>query len=367
VNEIGDRFEGRYFDGTVPEPRAALVWTSADGLWLEVAPEPPRRWSFDELVLIRGANGREPVQLERRSDPVEVVIVNDPAFFSRLRAAMPKTTRLAHDGGTLPALKLVAMLALLGAGLLFSIYRFGIPALADFAADRIPAQWERRWGEQLRHDYERTAVVANSEDLLRPAKLAGASLEPMAEPQSWVIVKENEPNAFAMPGRTIVLTTGLLRALDTPDELAAVIAHEMGHERRRHSVRMVLRQLSLQALLGLVAGDRSTVSQGLRAAGDLGSLSYSREYEREADDEAIAMLQRNGASPLALADALQSIRRAAHATGPVVGFLSTHPAPAERLERIRDAAESATVQGTNGWRDSVAWRAMKAAIGSADD
>jgi beta-barrel assembly-enhancing protease len=365
MTEIGERFEARHFDGAVPEPRAAVVWPSADGLWLEVSPDPPRRWAFDELVVIRGANGREPVQLERRSDPVEVVIVNNPAFFTRLRDVMPKTARLAHDGGKLPAFKLVAIFALLGAGLLFAIYRFGIPALADFAADRIPAEWERRWGEQLRHDVERTSEVASSEVLLRPARLAGASLEPMAEPQWWTIVKENEPNAFTLPGRTIVLTTGLLRALDSPDELAAVIAHEIGHERRRHSVRMVLRQLSLQALLGLVAGDQSTLSRGLRTAGDLGALSYSREYEREADDEAIALLASHGASPLALADALHSIGRERDGYGPPVGFLSTHPAPAERFERIRNAAEAATVQGANGWRDSVAWSAMKAAAGTS--
>ncbi len=70
-----------------------------------------------------------------------------------------------------------------------------------------------------------------------------------------------------------MFTTGLLRAMRTPDELAAVYAHEWGHVKRRHVMRSILRQASLQLLLSLVAGDPSALSNGLRTAGELGRLS----------------------------------------------------------------------------------------------
>jgi TonB family protein len=142
-----------------------------------------------------------------------------------------------------------------------------------------------------------------------------------------------------------------------------VIAHEHGHIRHGHVMRAITRRLSLGLLLGLVAGDQSALSGGLRAAGELGELSFSREHEREADDQAIELLARSGASPIALADALESIRKRAAPGGIPLGFLSTHPAPAERRARIRAAAASFTSHADGpAWRAGAGWQEMKAAL-----
>jgi predicted Zn-dependent protease len=360
-------FDARHFDGLTPESRPVRARVAPDGVWLEDEAG-ARRWELAELVLVRGDARGEPVQLERRSDPVEVLIVPDRAFLAALRAALPAGARLTKRGAWTPPARAVAGLVLAAVALILVIYRFAIPALADFAADHVPAAWERSYGEavlaELAPEQDRVAEPA----VRRPAetihRLLAARAGERASDTRIVVLRSSIANAFAVPGGNVVVTTGLLRTLESPDELAAVIAHEHGHIRRGHVMRAIMRRLSLGVLLGLVAGDHSALSGGLRAAGELGALSYSREHEREADDEAIVLLERCGASPLALADALDHIGRAAP-SGVVPGFLSTHPAPAARRLHIRAAAASfAAPAAAPAWRSNVGWQEMKAALAS---
>ncbi len=361
-------WHGRYFDGRTAESRPVEVRVGPDGLLVDTGADFVR-WPVAELVLMRGDRAGEPVQIERRAQPVEVVVVDSPEFLRELRASLPRGTRLRGDGDGVPAGRILAGITLAGLTLLFVLWRFGIPALADFAAERMPPEWEAEYGTAMLRDLEGQYPPVLAPEIRRPVTLIREALVPEATAadaaRRVVILKSETPNAFAIPGGHIVLTTGLLRALRSPDELAAVYAHEWGHVRRRHVLRSVLRQASLQILLSLIAGDRSALSSGLRTAGELGSLSYSRGDEREADDEAMALLAAHGASPEALGNALESIREAAGMGEGTIGFLSTHPAPQERLTRILEAASRLPVSGQAPWRDPAAWEAMKESLGAA--
>src|SRR5262245_20750829 len=101
-------------------------------------------------------------------------------------------------------------------------------------------------------DLERQDPPMNLPEVRRPVALVRDALVP-AEAATMrarrvVVLKSELPNAFAIPGGHIVLTTGVLRALRSPDELAAVFAHEWGHVAQRHVLRSILRQASLQIL-----------------------------------------------------------------------------------------------------------------------
>lgn len=359
-------FEARHFDGHTAEPRPATASVDALGVRVVGADGAARIWPFGELTLMRGDARDEPVQLERRADPIEVLIVPDRAFLGLLRSAMPAGTRLVKSGGRSPSLRVVAALLLAAIALIAALYRFAIPALADFAAGHVPPEWERSYGaavlSALAPEHER----ARDPRLLRPPREILRGLDaPGAVPaggERLIVLRSEVPNAFAVPGGTVLVTTGLLRAVRSSDELAAVLAHEEGHVRRGHVMRAVVRRLSMGVLLGLVAGDQSALSGVVRTAGELGELTYSREYEREADDEALALLARLGVPPLALADALESITRGS-SSALTLGFLSTHPAPEERRARIRAAAASrGTPGGESPWRLGAGWEEMKAAL-----
>jgi len=339
------RFAARWFDGVTPEPREAVAEPDAGGVTVAPVMGASRHWRFDELVLVRGGSAAGPVQLERRGTPVEVLIVDDARFLAVLRSALPPGTQLAHAGGGTPvSWRLVLGLFAAAAALVAAAYLWIVPAFARFAADRVPAQWERSFGDVVVAELAPPEQRVTDPRITAPvqalhARLA-ASATGWARASRLVVLREPTANAFATPGGMVTVTTGLLGTLGSSDELAAVLAHELAHLEAHHPMRAVVRQLSLGALLALVAGDHSALSGALRTAGELGGLAYSRADERTADDLGMALLERNGIAPEALARALESLSRTRPgATG--ASFLSTHPAPRERIERIRAAARRA--------------------------
>ena len=363
---MSDFLPAQHFDGRGAEGRDAQVRVEAAGVRVRSASGDEALWPFAELVLVRGQSRGEPVQLERRGATVEVVVVEAPVFRAELFAALPRGRRLAgHGGWRVGGRTIVAIVGLLVVAAL-AAWRFGVPLLADVAAAQVPGKLEREFGDPMLADFAPPARRITDSRVERPVhamfdRLAAGGGK-RAEGARLVLVRDDLVNAFAAPGGTVVVTSGLLRAMRSPEELAAVLAHELGHVERRHSLRGLMRQASLQLLLAVVAGDASPLASGLQIAGALGGLSYSRAFEREADDAAMAALRREGRSPGALAGALERIRSASPA-GLEVGFLSTHPAPAERLARIRRAEASFSITlATTPLVSEQEWRALQAAL-----
>jgi len=129
----------------------------------------------------------------------------------------------------------------------------------------------------------------------------------------FFIVDNHIPNAFALPGGYIFITTGLIPILNTEEELAGVIAHEIIHSNNRHAVRQ-LRKRILPVILTLpinIAGTYipgvSIVSKPIMTLENLMFASYSRKFETEADEQGVALASKSGYDPLALKRALDRI------------------------------------------------------------
>ncbi|HWH83980.1 MAG TPA: M48 family metallopeptidase, partial [Burkholderiaceae bacterium] len=154
------------------------------------------------------------------------------------------------------------------------------------------------------------------------------------------------PNAFALPGGTIVVTDEMLALLQGRDDvLIGVLGHELGHVRRRHGMRLLVQTTLIATASSLAWGDFSSVLAAAPAL--LGQRSYSRDFEREADTDAITLLQANGLSPALMVELFE--RLAAQRSGaqrdtehrPAVDLgiaLASHPDDAERIARFREAA-----------------------------
>jgi len=359
-------WKARHFAGGAAHPREAIVHLEADGLVVATEEGLRRRWPFESVVVVRGGRG-EPVQIELRGEATEALILPDPRFLEALRAAAG-ARRLRRLGGTPASAPMLVALAVSGGLLLFAAWRWGVPALAVLAADRVPPAWEREFGavvvDAMAPPGERIAdprVVTPVRDVLALLASAGG-----ARPDSFqvIVARSQSVNAFAAPGGTIVVTSGLLLALHGPDELAAVLAHEMTHVRERHPVRGLFARLGVRALLTLVAGDPSGLPSVLDAAGTLGELSYSRRDERVADEGAARLLARAGVRLTALADALERIAGAGGRAGGVTpDFLSTHPSTAGRLERARALAARLRVERAAPLPAREIWRSMRDALG----
>ncbi|WP_146908328.1 M48 family metallopeptidase [Arenimonas daejeonensis] len=149
------------------------------------------------------------------------------------------------------------------------------------------------------------------------------------------------PNAFALPDGHVVVTDQLVELVDgNDDELLAVLAHEAGHHEHRHGMRQALQSSAVVVVAGFLFGDLSgTGSLSVSIPVLLLESGFSRDHEREADDFAFALLERQGRSP---ADFAAVMRRLSKHYGEkdfgAVSYLSTHPPSAERIAAAEQAA-----------------------------
>ncbi|MFZ5483085.1 MAG: M48 family metallopeptidase [Pseudomonadota bacterium] len=231
------------------------------------------------------------------------------------------------------ALALVAGLAVLPMFLL-GLFWLNADRVVGWVVDRVDVAQETRLGElawaQMRPSQK---VIDGGPALAMVERLGGRLTEGSAYRYRWFLVDDPEINAFALPGGVVVVHNGLIRAADTAEEVAGVLAHEVQHVELRHSLKNLLHGLGWRALLALALGD---VSGGAWAglAEHLGGLAYGRDLEREADLGGLAALRRAGIAPHGM---VSFFAKLAAREGAVPEFLSSHPASAARMQALSAA------------------------------
>lgn len=177
---------------------------------------------------------------------------------------------------------------------------------------------------------------------------------------NFVIVKNDQPNAFTLPGGNIVIFTGLINEADSPEEIAGVIAHEMGHAENRHVIDRLIKQFGLTVIAALVLGDNGTIlGQVLQHAL---STSFDREQEREADDFALRTMVKAKISPTYLADFFEKIDKYSQGLDKTLEFMSTHPDNEERIEKARKYPVPTNFKNKPFAEEEVDLEALKMAI-----
>ena len=166
-------------------------------------------------------------------------------------------------------------------------------------------------------------------------------------PWHFSIVDSPAINAFALPGGYVYLTRGIMPFLGDEAELAGVLGHEIGHVTARHAAQQYSRATGTQ--LGLILG--SILVPAVREAGGLAEtglsllfLKYGRDDELQADALGARYAARSGWSPSGVAGMLQTLDRINDASQDrqgVPNWLATHPAPADRVERVQAAIKEA--------------------------
>lgn len=148
-------------------------------------------------------------------------------------------------------------------------------------------------------------------------------------------------NAFALPGSKIVITDKLVDILSR-DELAAVVAHELGHLHHQHNARMLVRQLGLSGVLGLLMGFRGSNDLLMGTAQTLGQAKYSREFEVEADAFSTELMKAMNMSPCLLASALLKLEMASQSEPrSLTAWFSSHPPTRVRIHEVGSACADA--------------------------
>jgi predicted Zn-dependent protease len=155
----------------------------------------------------------------------------------------------------------------------------------------------------------------------------------------FLLADRKTVNAFALPGGQVFLTTALFDRLASEDQLAAVLAHEIGHVVGRHSSEQMAKgQLgkTLAAAFGVGTSDRGLKGMvAAQAVNQVMQLRYGREDENESDEFGMKYMAQAGYDPHAMLELMQILKEANDGPTPPE-FLSTHPLPETRIVHIKE-------------------------------
>lgn len=229
--------------------------------------------------------------------------------------------------------------------LLWVLIDRGVPLAVERIAEQIPLAAETALGEQTLAGMDRYVLRASRIPPARQAALR-AQFDQMVRAAGETAPRRLEfrasppigPNAFALPAGIVVITDELVKLAEDDREILAVLAHELGHVRHRHTMRRLLESSATALIVAGVTGDiSSTTSLAASAPVLLLQTKYSRDNEREADRYAVEVLRRSGIDPRYFAAILQRVEHESSKGGTLPGFLASHPSTKEREALAREA------------------------------
>lgn len=159
-----------------------------------------------------------------------------------------------------------------------------------------------------------------------------------------IIRDDSTLNAFCTPGGYIYVYTGILKFLESEDQLAGVLAHEIGHADMRHSTRQMTTMFGVQVIQQILMGNNAMLNQ---VTGAIVGLKFSRKHETEADERSILYLCPTQYNAAGAAGFFQKIEKMGTGQRPPE-FLSTHPNPENRIEHF---INSKTTMGCTGMKE----------------
>jgi beta-barrel assembly-enhancing protease len=207
---------------------------------------------------------------------------------------------------------------------------------------RVPAEWEQELGDKVMADLKEKETFIEDKKLQTNLTQAVAPLLRAVPTNSlgykFYLVKSAYPNAFALPGGHVVVTTRLMELADRPEEIAGVVAHELAHVTKKHGLRKIISSVGPYLLCRMFMQGRGGLL-GVLAGGSQALVfqSFSQEYESEADDVGWQYLVAARIDPRGLPDMLSKLeaeeRRLQRVSLAPQAF-SSHPATDKRLRRL---------------------------------
>ena len=212
--------------------------------------------------------------------------------------------------------------AILTPVLAVGFYRMMIPLLISaglfFTPDGMPKRIDKAALSSLDRVWMRPTEIENSRqnsltamfDGLVNARPDGRTRRVPKYELKFRKMRPPTPNAFALPGGTIVLTDSLVRDFDNDDVIAGILAHEIAHVEYEHSLRQIYRAIGMAALINMIAGDAGPMLEDLLLEGSaLLSLSFSRKHELQADSYSVPLMKKVGRRPDAILAFFEALER----------------------------------------------------------
>jgi len=345
-----------YFDGTSAVSRQVQVRLETGELVIaEVTTlEELERWEISTLHWLSGSDN--PV-LTQSLSPDARLILADTALANAILKIHPMLKKAVKTAKSVKTHKMawrygIAAL-LLTVGVLVAVPWLSAP-LASLASDEWRERMGRQSAETIQTFFGKTCKNSEAQQALDTLTDRLADELPLPEVLHVGVIDNKMINAFALPGGYIRFMRGLIKEASSAEEVAGVLAHEMGHVVLRHAEEQTFRQLGYQIVLSTFA-DSGTMTE---IAGSVGvylvDAAHSREAESAADDMAFNLLTKAGIRRDGMVSFFERIEKMEGESPKILKYLSTHPATGER----KKAAEASSGSGEAALSDKD-WQALK--------
>lgn len=327
----------RYYDGIHAASAYVKLFIYSSGLGI-AGEHVQATWNFEDIRPATNPADGLPIRLRNEKHPQARLEIHDATTWETVGGLLKDRARLGfHIAFNLPALAAMAGLGLL---ILLGLYR-ELPHMTHMLAPYLPRQARVYMAQEtLKFLNVKGKECHTSEGDKALRQLQDKLVDPLHLQENIRIrvVPQTTPNAFALPDGSIIVFSGLIEQASSPDELAGVLAHEMGHIVKNHPAEGVVESLGLQAVLMLMTGKSSESIDSGRLAQWMLQTHYQRDKEREADREALNILAAAHISPRGLQQFFERLQSKGDLGGKLPTYFSTHPPHEERIATLSNAA-----------------------------
>jgi predicted Zn-dependent protease len=212
------------------------------------------------------------------------------------------------------------------------------------AANYIPKTWERKLGDFVFSNLIRDGTIIDDAEIEGELTQLLAPLVTVADGSGYTfefhIKREEDLNAFALPGGIIVIHSATILRADRPEEVLGVLAHEISHVTRRHTTKQLISVFGVYLVFDFIFGNLiGTIAALGDGAEFLLQQGFSREHESDADAQGLEYLHKAGIDPMGMVEFFQKIEsesaeRLDAKISNALSFLNTHPAVADRIQTL---------------------------------
>lgn len=331
-------YKARYFDGYTGKPQQVDVLWHDDAWVIQFLNDKGElikiAWQKQHVIEHEFKSGLLSLRLGDVF-PAQQLDITDKDFIKRYKQAYPRTfvQRLNMSAAGVVATSLLLLLLVLWAS-----YVWLLPAIATYGAKVFPKDYEIELGQKMYQSVLEGEQIDSSKTMAINQFFNQLKID-KSYPVKITVVKSNITNAFALPGGGIVVYDAIINNMSSPEQLAALLAHEYSHVELKHATRNLFRTLSGYLFLSVIFGDMSGVGGVLiENAHQLRNLSYSRELETEADNQGLKVLKHNNLNYMGMIDLFELLKKESNGVE-VNELISTHPDLDNRIQNVHDFAK----------------------------
>lgn len=338
----------RYTDGQTSEVRLVSLNPTPRALMLYLAGDldPFDVWHYEDMRVTQDWSDLMGGVIGHKTKSGAALSFEDKTVFQHLQAKLSSKDKATYR---IPVTVLSLVFFFLASSLMIGI---GLPMYGQLAGEFIglvPDSVERKIGDMqieiISEEWLACSDPAAEKALQKITDHLVANSNMPKRDVKLHLFKTPVSNAFALPGDNMALLTGFLAEADNENELAGVLAHELGHIDNHDALRITLQTQGYSLITSLMTGSGSAYSGVGQIATLAHTLHYSREREQAADDYAVRILRRAGYSSQGLASFLGKMMGGKdsvviEAIEKNLSFLSTHPATGDRIRKLEDEKKS---------------------------